>query len=687
MLRLATIILALLSISFCATLSASEAAEEYYYAIEQGGIISGYAHVVVTKTELSGRPCVQIIDSIWMQVSALGKSIEANYRFEYRLDPKDGMYFYHTSAIDQGGAKLGAVMEVRGDSMYITSDYENDTGVVFLPRGTIREGSRICQHLIDSFVRDALSEKTSLVFSERDGKVDSVTYFNRGREKLDLVGKTYDALVVESRNRATGVQIWTWLDAATGLLLKTTHPFRDTYLSDASIKDRIGRADLNKFLLVQTNKAISDPAAISYMKVQAVLQPAGVQLTSAGLNVPGQKFEGTVQDNHVNGVFEITHERYQGVNAPPFPGDFSNIDSLRKYLEPTPMIESDDSSLIREARKITAGSRDAWEAATRLSRWVHQEIHPDIPGGGTALRTYQMRLGECGSHSNLLSAFCRAVGIPARGVFGGMYIPDEGGAFAQHAWNEIYMGEAGWIPVDCAAPEISYADCGHIRLGEWISAGGTMFNPEKVEILDYRVQGDSVAGRDESAALTRYDPYVGKYQGERGMLSILVHEGSLGLDIPGRNMILGLRDPDTSGNWYFKLSDAASVSFEKDSLGAATSMTVNEHHTLPRVPANDSGATGTVVPEEYRRFVGNYSIPMQNIVLRIEFLNDKLTLCQPTGQTIELRKSELPGNWVGDKSPSTSYVLSFVGDEPDQVTAMKLTSHSRCVKLAAGDGR
>lgn len=656
---------------------AADQTEEHYYAIEQNGVISGYAHVVTLETEFSGRPCIQLIDSLWMQVSALGKSIEVKCRFEYRIDPQNGMYFYHSSAIDQGGTKMGAIMEVNGDSMYIMSDSGGDTSAVFLPPETIRESSRMYKHLVNFFVGDALSQKECLVFSERDGKVNTVTLFNRGKVRLELGGEIYDALAVESLNRTTGVQIKMWVDAATGLLLKASHPFRDTYLSDASIRDRIGRADLNDYLLARVNKVITDPWAISYMKVQAKLQPGGVWITPDGLNVPGQKFEGTVKDNRIDGVFEISHERYDGLNAPVFPCDFSNVDTLQRYLKPSEMIESDDSSLIREARKIAAGSKDAWEAATRLSRWVHEEIRYDLPGGGTALKTYQMRLGECGSHSNLLTAFCRAVGIPARGVFGCMYLPDHGGAFGQHAWNEIYMVSAGWIPVDCTIKEISYADCGHIRLGEWTS-GTAMFNPEKMEILDYRVAADSAGDKSESAALALYNPYVGKYQGERGVLTIVIHEGSLGLDIPGRNMIFGLKDPDTSGYWYFKLSDAAAVSFGKDSTGAIASMTINEYQTLPRAPISDSVANESGIPEEYRRLVGRYLVPMQNVTLGIVFLNDQLSLLLPKDRTISLRKSESRDHWTGDRSESTSIGLSFDTNEEGRATAMKLSTHTRC---------
>ena len=58
---------------------------------------------------------------------------------------------------------------------------------------------------------------------------------------------------------------------------------------------------------------------------------------------------------------------------------------------------------------------------------------------------------------------------------------ENGGFFGQHAWTEVYMGEAGWIPVDATLKEYDYIDSGHIRLGE-----GTSFHPKKVEILEYK---------------------------------------------------------------------------------------------------------------------------------------------------------------------------------------------------------
>lgn len=656
--------------------------EEYYYAIEQNGVVCGYAHVIIAQTEFNGRPAVQLIDSLWMQMSAMGKSFEGKYLFEYRIDPATGMYFYHTSAIDQGGLKIGGTMEVRGDTMYITSSGQlNDTSAVALPPGTLRQNTRIHKYLVDFFVNDTLTQKECPVFNEVDGTINTVTYISHGLEKLQLAGKTYDALMVESIDRKTGIQVKTWVDAATGLLLKASHPMRDGYLADATIKDRMGRANLDEHLFVQTNKVISDPWAVSYMKVQAVLQPGGGWMTKEGLNVPGQKFEGTVQDNRIDGIFEISHARYDGAKAPAFPCDFSGIDSLRPYLQATDLIESNDSTLIRKAGEITAGAKDAWDAATRLSRWVNKEIGYDIPGGCTALKTYETRLGECGSHSNLLAAFCRTVGIPARCVFGCMYVPDHGGVFGQHAWNEIYMGEAGWIPVDCTVDEVTYVDCGHIRLCEWNSKA-MMFNPEKFQILDYQTaEASSPAPVDTAAA--QYNKYVGDYLSERGKVNILVREGCLAFEIPERNTILDLKDPDDSGHWYFKLTAAASIVFETDSSGAVLAMTIHERQRMPRQTAVDSAAVDSTVPDTYRPLVGVYTIPMQNATIAVAVQDGRLMLHLPGNAMVALSESETGGQWLGQLSPGTSLTISFDTDETRQVTAMQFAKMTRATKAAA----
>ena len=191
---------------------------------------------------------------------------------------------------------------------------------------------------------------------------------------------------------------------------------------------------------------------------------------------------GTVIRNNIEGIFEISPVRYDGAGAQPFPPDYQDQEDLQRYLEPSLLIESNDEILAAKAREITTGSDNCWAAACTLSRWVGQEIGPAIPGG-SARQTYDKGGGECASHSRLLAAFCRSVGIPTRLATGCMYTGIYDGSFGQHVWNEIYMGEAGWIPVDATVHEYDFIDAGHIRLGEL-----TSFNPSEMEILEFALK-------------------------------------------------------------------------------------------------------------------------------------------------------------------------------------------------------
>ena len=84
----------------------------------------------------------------------------------------------------------------------------------------------------------------------------------------------------------------------------------------------------------------------------------------------------------------------------------------------------------------------------------------------------------------LLAALCRAAGIPARVVWGCVYTPEYDGSFGHHGWNEVYVGEAGWIPIDVTMHESDYVDSGHIRLGV-LKTNSTLINYREMKILDY----------------------------------------------------------------------------------------------------------------------------------------------------------------------------------------------------------
>jgi len=88
-----------------------------------------------------------------------------------------------------------------------------------------------------------------------------------------------------------------------------------------------------------------------------------------------------------------------------------------------------------------------------------------------------------------------------------MVVPNLGGSFGQHAWNEVYMGETGWIPLDTTVKEVDYADSGHIRLGV-LSSAHIALNPKQMEILDFQAGAQSFAGFQGTVDTKKYQPYI-----------------------------------------------------------------------------------------------------------------------------------------------------------------------------------
>jgi hypothetical protein len=114
-------------------------------------------------------------------------------------------------------------------------------------------------------------------------------------------------------------------------------------------------------------------------------------------------------------------------------------------LRPNTYIQSDDTK-IREAALAAIGSEeDAWTAARKIERWVHEKVDEKNleTAFATATEVLSTGRGDCTEHSVLFTAMARAVGIPARVVSGLLY---SDGAFVGHMWSEVYIGE--WIPLD-----------------------------------------------------------------------------------------------------------------------------------------------------------------------------------------------------------------------------------------------
>jgi hypothetical protein len=660
---------AMVALLVCA--SAAEAqSERLYFAVEVNGTVCGYSEMELSPMVKDGVELLLLKQETFAMSSALGAEFNTEVQLTYYIDPISGQFTYHDSDVKQGQMELWSKVYIEGDQARFEFSLTGDK-TVDLPQDVILENTLMLPHVVADLATGGLDEKTYEILDVRDAEVQTTTYTKVDVEDMPLAGGWYKALVADVIKPATGLKYRVWIDTETGYLLKTELPTgRRSYRSGESIKNRIEMADLDDTILAQVNVLIADVQAISYMKVEATIEPSGLRVTQEGLNVPGQTFAGTVEDNLIDGIFEIEHPRYNGADAPPFPPDFSGDDALRQYLEPQEFIESDDPVLVEKARELTAGSETAWEAAVSLTEWVAENIGYAIPGGGTARRTYDIKAGECGAHSFLAAAFCRAVGIPARVVWGCMYVSNKGGSFGQHAWNEIYMGDAGWIPIDTTVREIDYLDSGHIRFGMHQSLT-TSFNPHKMKVLDYRLGQEDVA-MDDRAMEELYEDYLGKYEGPGGLkVKVFIQNGSLTVDIPGK-MALAFDEPDAEGLWYCKLADKLFLAFEKD--GGEKINVMNLHELIRLTRKSDPEVMDEGVPGELRPYLGTYLLPQLQAEFEVLHRDEGLAVYDPLArQTIGLQPPDHRGRWLDEFNKNS---MRFETDDTGGVTAMIIDSRT-----------
>jgi hypothetical protein len=147
---------------------------------------------------------------------------------------------------------------------------------------------------------------------------------------------------------------------------------------------------------------------------------------------------------------------------------------FRPYLDPEPLVQSDDPRLQAQARQVIGNTRRPELAARRLTAWVYESLRKEVTlGVPSALDVYARRAGDCNEHTVLFVALARAVGLPARTAAGLVYL---GGTFYYHAWPEVWLGD--WVAVDPTFGQFP-ADAAHLRL----TVGGLARQLELVRLV------------------------------------------------------------------------------------------------------------------------------------------------------------------------------------------------------------
>jgi transglutaminase-like putative cysteine protease len=150
------------------------------------------------------------------------------------------------------------------------------------------------------------------------------------------------------------------------------------------------------------------------------------------------------------------------------PGRHAKADrvELEHFLRPTKLMPTD--GIVREtATEITRGANTDVEKARAIYEWIVDNTfrNPKTRGCGVGDIRWMLESrdlgGKCADLNALYVGMARAVGLPARDVYGIRVAKSDLGykslgasseivTKAQHCRAEVYLSEYGWVPVDPA---------------------------------------------------------------------------------------------------------------------------------------------------------------------------------------------------------------------------------------------
>jgi hypothetical protein len=269
-----------------------------------------------------------------------------------------------------------------------------------------------------------------------------------GSERIEHGGKTVETAHLTLTYLGTTMNMWV---DANGKTLKEEGPMGIRIVDEPremaeKFPDMEKRVELLTLFSIPANKAIANPGATSYLK----LEIGGVEIDPKRIENNRQRIVSTSPlQMEINAI-----EPARGARI----GDMKG---LQQYLASEPLVQVDDPAIRAASDSIVKGKSDPWQRVVSITDWVYANLEKtptvSIPSAAEVLAT---RRGDCNEHAILVTALSRAAGIPATVAAGVVYL---NGSFYYHAWNRVYVGQ--WIDVDATFGE-HVADATHISFAE-----------------------------------------------------------------------------------------------------------------------------------------------------------------------------------------------------------------------------
>lgn len=124
---------------------------------------------------------------------------------------------------------------------------------------------------------------------------------------------------------------------------------------------------------------------------------------------------------------------------------------LNDFIQPELHIESANPQIAALATELSRGKSTVCQQVRAFYDYIGNELVYTFNGENWGAQAALGPMGaDCTEYASLLAALSRAQGIPARYYEGLLYLNKETSAIAriEHAWLDVYMPGAGWVPLD-----------------------------------------------------------------------------------------------------------------------------------------------------------------------------------------------------------------------------------------------
>jgi len=257
-----------------------------------------------------------------------------------------------------------------------------------------------------------------------------------------------------------GIQVESWIDAD-GRIVRASSPLgfsmekTEYELARQAQEDarRLGGSPIDDDVILST-------AIQSNIDLGEVENHEELRFVLSGVDLQGFQLDGGRQS--LRGDTLVVRREDRAEIRPDFDDlPYPRMDFL-EYLQPEPLIQSDDEGIIQAAEAMARweiiGRNDPLRVTRRLTMGIHglleKRITFSIPNAAQVLESGQ---GDCNEHTVLFVAMARGLGLPSRTAVGLVYVND---AFFYHAWPEVWLGQ--WVAVDPTFGQYP-ADAAHLR--------------------------------------------------------------------------------------------------------------------------------------------------------------------------------------------------------------------------------